>query len=378
MKFMNFQWTGQTVYQGWLSLICLGVCVPGWVYPVLAGQDQVLVTRKRIIGDAPQSAPTQNQDPHGIETTAGGIITVEAESRQLTFSVLDPNNRLVKDISASDFEVYDGGERQEVDVFTTGKGLPVMLAVVVDMSASQESLLPVEKRAVDVFFDSFFREGQDYGALLTFQGTTTLVTGLTSNLKHLKSALGRVEREQQFRDDEAGGMPELGSSLFDAIEITSVEILNGSASQSILSQTGTTATNQRTQRAIRKAICVLTDGQDTSSLTKLKDVIELAQDSGIAVFALGIGDRFRFGDVDQRLLSRLCDRTGGLAFFPMSEPELKTAFSKIVDELSSQYVAVYRPAGGSSDDTGFRNLKIVFPRRPELKAIHSDGYASGQ
>lgn len=378
MKSVNFQWAGKSVRQSVLSFLCLGLCTPGWIYPVLAGQDQELITRKRVIGTAPQSAVAQNQEPQGIETTAGGIITVEAESRQLTFSVLDQNNRLVKGISAQDFELYDGGERQEIDVFTTGKGLPVMLAVVMDMSASQESLLPVEKRAVDVFFDSFFREGQDYGALLTFQGTTTLVTGLTSNLKHLKSALGRIEREQQFRDDEPGGMPELGSSLFDAIEITSHEVLNGSAAQYILSQTRSTASNQQTQRAIRKAICVLTDGQDTSSSVRLKDVIQQAQDSGIAVFALGMGDRFRFGEVDQRMLSRLCERTGGMAFFPINEPELKGAFSKIVDELSSQYVVVYRPAGGTSDDTGFRGLKMTFPRRPDLKAIHSEGYAPGQ
>jgi Ca-activated chloride channel homolog len=176
--------------------------------------------------------PPAGQGPGSGVQQDGDVVTILADSKGVIFSVVDERNRIVSDLKASDIEILDGGARQEIDIFRTSNDLPMMLAVLIDTSASQESLLPAEKRAVDVFLDSSFRTGKDFGAVLTFQGETTLVNGLTTNLRQLKSALGRIEREQQFRD-ESNATPQLGTALYDAVEITAKEVLDGKTARRV-------------------------------------------------------------------------------------------------------------------------------------------------
>ncbi len=305
----------------------------------------------------------------------GDVVTIFANSKGVIFSVVDEQNRIVSNLKASDVEILDGGARQEIDIFRTSNDLPMMLAVLIDTSASQESLLPAEKRAVDVFLDSSFRTGKDYGAILTFQGETALVNGLTTNLRQLKSALGRIEREQQFRD-ETNGTPQLGTALFDAVEVTAQEVLNGKTARRVTSVRDPSAP-ENSRRAIRRALCVLTDGKDTASQKNLSQVIARAQRLGIIIYALGMGDRFRFGDVDKENLEKLCASSGGKAFFPASELDLERSFKQIVDDLSGQYIAVYRPTGGNAQTDGRRAIQIK-PKNPRLRVFHQTEYEPEQ
>lgn len=319
--------------------------------------------------------PPAGQGPGSGVQQDGDVVTILADSKGVIFSVVDERNRIVSDLKASDIEILDGGARQEIDIFRTSNDLPMMLAVLIDTSASQESLLPAEKRAVDVFLDSSFRTGKDFGAVLTFQGETTLVNGLTTNLRQLKSALGRIEREQQFRD-ESNATPQLGTALYDAVEITSKEVLDGKTARRVTTVRDPSAP-ENSRRAIRRALCILTDGKDTASQRNLSQVIARAQRLGIVIYALGMGDRFRYGEVDKDGLEKLCASSGGKAFFPTSELDLERSFKQIVDDLSGQYIAVYRPTGGTAQTDGRRVIQIR-PKNPRLRVFHQTEYEPEQ
>ncbi|MEW6732916.1 MAG: VWA domain-containing protein [Acidobacteriota bacterium] len=319
--------------------------------------------RKRIVGQQDQS--------NLQELKEGEALKIDVELVQVIFSVVDAQNRLVTDLQQSDIEIYDSGQRQQIDLFQRSNSLPMVLAVLLDMSASQEFLLPDEKIAVETFFDSFFREGKDYGAILTFQGDTMISAGLTSNLKRLKTALKRVRREQDFRDED-GGVPKLGTALYDAIEISAREVLDGKTAQRITSQSAN-STQSSARAAIRRAMILLTDGIDTASELTIIQALRNAQRLGIAIYALGMGDRFRFSDVNQQTLDQLCQETGGRAFYPKSESDLNYAFKQIAAELSSQYILAYYPRVDSNAQ-GFREIEIKLPKRNGWRVLHRRGY----
>ncbi|OYT69863.1 MAG: hypothetical protein CFK52_12705 [Chloracidobacterium sp. CP2_5A] len=331
----------------WLGLLTLLTAAA----PVLPGLAQE--------GGRPRSALPTLPD-------AGDDIAIVANSRGVVFSVVDERGRIVSNLREQDFEIYEDGRRQTVDLFRASNDLPLMLAALIDISDSQASLLPIEKRAVDVFFDAFFRPGKDYGALLTFGGEVGLVNGLTSHLKSLKTALGRIEREQRFRDED-NATPPLGTALYDALDITARETLDGRTARRVINSGGT-------RRAIRRAICVLTDGRDTASQLAAERVAASLRRRGIIVYALGMGDRFRFGDVDREALEQLCAATGGKAFFPADEADLEQSFKRIVDDLSGQYIALYRPTEPSGA-AGRRPVEVR-PRDRRLRVFSQTEYTS--
>jgi Ca-activated chloride channel homolog len=354
MKAMPHRWLPWALVLGTAG----GVAVPPVVAPA-----QDAPSRQRT-QPKPAAPPTESQE-------IGDVITIPSNSKGVTFTVVDDQNRLVNRLKQNDVEVFDGGVRQEIDIFRQSNDLPIMLAVVIDTSASQESLLPTERRAVDFFLDSFFRQGKDYGAILTFQGETSLVNGLCSDLRQLKTSLGRVEREQRFRDED-GGTPPLGTALYDAIDIAAHEVLNGKTAQRVTNVKDPRA-QDNAKRAIRRAMCILTDGKDTASQKTLAQAVGRAQRLGIAIYILGLSDQFRYGEIDRDSIERICAKSGGKAFFPTNETDLERNFKEIVSDLSGQYILVYRPTGGASDGDGRRAIKIV-PRNRSLRIFHQTEY----
>jgi Ca-activated chloride channel homolog len=314
----------------------------------------------------------------------GETIKISTEMVQVAFAVVDGQNRLVKDLKASEVEVYDGGQRQKLELFRRTNSVPIMLSILIDKSASQEAVLNYEKNAIDVFLDSYFRAGVDFCSLGSFQWKLALSCGLTSNHHQLKSALRAIDREQVFRDEE-GGVPLLGTALYDAIVNTVEGPLSGRTARSM---TGADATPRAAQagrdnrpeatterRAIRRAIVLLTDGSDTASQASLEDVIKLCQKRGIGIYALGIGDVSRQRQVNNRVLERLTLETGGMAFYPTREDEIERYFQRVMDALSSLYMVAYYPSGGDAR-SGYRRLEIKVNDRPDVRVIHRNGYES--
>lgn len=307
-------------------------------------------------------------------------IRISTDMVQVAFAVVDSQNRLVRDLRQAEVQLFEDGKLQKLELFKQSAGLPILLAVLIDISASQEAVLNYEKNAISLFLDSYFRPGIDYCALLTFQWKLSLSTGLTNNLKQLKSSLRAIEREQTFRDEE-GGVPLLGTALYDALINTAREILTGKTARLITGEEGLAAaraSEDSTQRkAIRRAVIVLTDGVDTASQASLEDVIRLYQRYGISIYALGVGDLSRNRQVNERVLDRLTAETGGMVFYPRHEQEIEKSFQGVVEALSSLYLVAYYPSD-TSEEKRFRRIEVKLPGRPGLRLIHRVGYEVGE
>lgn len=303
------------------------------------------------------------------------VIRVETDIVNVLFSAQDRDRRLLTDLVREDVQLLEDGNVQEIVEFGKQVDLPLSLAILIDTSASQERTLPEEKSAAKSFVNAVVRPAMDEVAVISFTGEATLEQGMTNNLQRLSNAIDRV----RFVPPSGylgggvvvgGGVPgtppisggsrsvQGSTAIWDAIWVTSEEIL-GSAPEKT-----------------RRAIILLSDGVNTFGRKKIEDAVRAAQKSEAVVYSIGIGDNFYSG-VDQGALKKVSERTGGRAFFPRDEVELRQAFSQIQLEMRSQYLVSYEPTNQSKDGS-YRTIEIrlVNPDliKQRVKITHREGY----
>ncbi|HMF55913.1 MAG TPA: VWA domain-containing protein, partial [Pyrinomonadaceae bacterium] len=259
---------------------------------------------------------------------------------------------------------------QEVFTFARQVDLPLSLAILVDTSVSEERTLPSEKEAASEFVNSVLRSGHDEAAVVTFTGEATLEQGLTGNSARVRRALDRVEfvpPAGYVGNGQIAGTPPISgtnqqiagsTAIWDAIWVTADEILS------------------QTSDHTRRAIILLTDGVDSSSKKKLSEAIDRAVRADAVIYAIGIGDPYR-GGVNEGSLRKVSEQTGGRAFFPHDESDLRAAFTEIEQELRSQYLIAYSPTNKNRDGSWRRvQIDIVNQdlQRQKLKLTYRQGY----
>ena len=121
---------------------------------------------------------------------------------------------------------------------------------------------------------------------------------------------------------------------------------------------------------------LLSDGVNTFGSKKLDDAVDAAQRAEAVIYSIGIGDNY-YGGVDKGALNKISERTGGRAYFPRNERELREAFKQIEEEMRSQYLLAYEPVDQQLDGS-YRTIeiKIVNPelQREKVKLTHRAGY----
>ena len=127
----------------------------------------------------------------------------------------------------------------------------------------------------------------------------------------------------------------------------------------------------------RKTIILITDGEDTTSRMKLGDAIDEALKAEVVIYAIGIGDRGRYG-VDEGTLRKICEATGGRAIIPKSNRDMEDAFAQLERDLRQQYLLAYEPKNDATDGS-FRKLEIKLKNKTDkemkdLKVRHRKGY----
>jgi Ca-activated chloride channel homolog len=321
-----------------------------------------------------QQPPAQQQRPRqdaGQAVDDDEVLTVDTSLTNVLFSAIDTNKRFYSSLTRDDIRVTEDGVAQEIFTFQKQVDLPITLAIVIDTSRSQEYTLPQEKAAARAFVDSVLRPAKDEVAVVSFTGETTLEQGLTGNVGRVRSAIDRVEFVPPAGYIGGGvvvGTPPISSdnsnlsastALWDAVYVTCEEVLSESSDRT------------------RRAIVLLTDGVDTSSRYKLQEAVDRAIKTETLVFAVGIGDRFNYQGVDEGSLKKIAERTGGRAYFPRGEDDLRAAFEQIQRELREQYLVAYSPTNKRRDGT-FRRLQIDIAnpelKRQNLKLTYRQGY----
>ena len=306
----------------------------------------------------PEARPQQPKDDD--IATSDDTVKLGTDLVNLTFSAIDRNNRVIGNINQEEVTVLEDGRPQQLFTFKRETTLPINIAILMDLSGSQEYTFPQEKSAAGEFLRSILRPGKDSAAILTFQDDVDLVQGLTSRVDTLNRAFDEIQYARRFG---AASTRRQATALYDAIYITADEVLSRDAARSPAADDNIT----------RRAVILLTDGVDNASSRKLDEAIDRAWRAGVVIYAIGIGDRFRFEGVREDILRRLSEETGGRAYFPHGPDELLDNFRQVESELRSQYLVAYSPSNGAKDGR-FRRIEVRLAGRPDVRVIHRRGY----
>ncbi len=268
----------------------------------------------------PSPTPPVNDDTGAVKTFEVRLpVTVNDKKKK---------KNLVAGLTRGDFSVFEDGVSQEVTFFSDEKTNPsVYVGVLMDTSPSAAGKLKFSKEAAKNFIYTVTRLRKDKAAFMTFDNEVTLRQDFTDKLDLLDKSVDKVSK--------------IGSqtALYDAIWQFSDEKLRNAPG--------------------RRVIVLITDGDDTFSKAELQDAIDIAQRTETTIFGISTKAGFlgtvpgvdagTVKDKGDKYLTQLCEETGGEAFFTGDMIDLERAFTKISQELRSQYIITYRPLNQTYD-----------------------------
>jgi len=290
---------------------------------------------------------SQNQPPTS-EDQATETLKVNVEVVQLFFNVKDKHGALIPSLTKDSFDVLEDGKPQTIKYFKAESDLPLTLGILIDASGSQKRVLDMEKEVGGSFLETILRP-KDMAAVFSFDVDVNLLQDFTGSVPRLRHALDDVKINAGT--GACANLPGLGGGpipcpstgprgtvLYDAVYVASHDAF--------------------AQEVGRKAMILLTDGEDFGSRLKIRDAIEAAQKADTICYVLLIADRglsFGFGGGDMK---KLTEQTGGRVIEVGNKyDKLKEAFNQIAQELRSQYNLGYTPTNSNRDGT-FRKVEI--------------------
>ena len=308
----------------------------------------------------PATQQNQDQDQEPVTTLRKDVNVVN-----LFFNVKDKHSALIPDLTKADFELYEDGKQQPVKYFSKETDLPLTLGMMIDTSPSQQRVLPMEQDAGAEFLKDVLRP-KDLAFLLSFDVEVDLLKDLTSNYKDIEHAMAKTRinagggSRSSIPGVGQGPIPGLGNAkgtlLYDAVYLASREVLSHEVG--------------------RKAMIILTDGQDQGSNTRLTEAIEIAQKADAIVYVILCADRGFYGGgyYGDREMRKLTEETGGRVIDAGNHPEkLRDAFAQLANELRNQYAIGYTPTNQTKDGS-FRKVEIRVPKVKDAKIQARKGY----
>src|SRR5580700_2280243 len=300
---------------------------------------------------SPDNRPDQNRQDQDQDQSAA-TLKVNVNVVQLFFNVKDKRGALIPSLTKNDFQILEDGKPQTIKYFAAESNLPLTLGILIDSSGSQARVLDMEKQVGGDFLSQILRE-KDLAFVIDFDVNVELLQDFTSSVHALKQALNSA------RINTAGGsgtgIPGLGGGtvptagqprgtlLYDAVYLA--------------------AHDELAQQVGRKAMILLTDGEDEGSQLKIKDAIEAAQKSDAIIYVLLCADRgfygsFQVGYSGESEMRKLTEATGGRVINVGNKfDKLREAFDQIAAELRSQYNLGYTPTN-SVQDGSYRKLEV--------------------
>jgi len=264
------------------------------------------------------------------------VSRIEVNLVELHVSVFDSEGRFVRGLPKEDFTILEDGVRQEISAFEFAEALPLSLGIVIDGTGSMKDSMPLVHEAASGFVENLVRE-KDQGFVIEFRETPTLLASLTKE---------RADLIRAIRETRAEG----ATALYDAIVLALYQF-----------------------RALpgRKAIVVLTDGDDNHSWSDYETARRYARTAGIPVYFIGMGIPFLELGIKPKLKELAAD-TGGEAFFIGKAAELPEIYRKIETELRAQYFISYL-TNSKKGENEFRSV-VVRLRDPKLRPKTIRGY----
>src|SRR5215469_5298813 len=324
-----------------------------------------------LLGFSQASQPSQNQPSTQGGQQAGGsqnpaeTLKVNVNVVQLFFNVKDKHGALIPNLTKTDFDIAEDGKPQTIKYFTAESNLPLTIGMMIDSSGSQRNVIEMEKEVGAAFLHQILTD-KDEAYVISFDITVDLLQDFTRDVHRLQAALNKAKVNVDYTSGipGVGGGPvpqqnSPGTLLYDAVYLSSHDMLS--------------------KEVGRKAMILLTDGQDEGSRLKIQDAIEAAQKADAIVYVLLCADRGfygGFGYSGESEMRKLTEQTGGRVINVGNKfDKLREAFDQVAAELRSQYNIGYTPTNLKRDGS-YRKIEIKNKQNYKIQA--RAGYYAGK
>ena len=318
-----------------LYIFLLAALVSPRLAPLPAQSSSVIPANSFVSGSA--------DDPSDQSQDAVLTIRKRVDEVHVLFIATNKHGRFVRNLDQADFAILDDHKPpQSIVNFHSETDLPLELGLLIDTSGSVRTRFDFEQASAISFLEQTIRPNFDKAFVMGFSSQSTLTQDFTDNTSLLRIGVHHLRN---------GG----GTALFDAI----------------YRACRTKLMKEPNEQPARRAIIVVSDGEDNQSEVREVQAIEMAQRAEVIIYAISTDDSGLIlrGDT---VLQQLAEATGGRAFFPFKMKDVKTSFAAIEDELRSQYVVSYRPADFEADGR-FRPIEITALKK-DLQVRARKGY----
>ena len=292
----------------------------------------------------PADAAQKPADPNAPPDDSVLVIKVPTNEVNVVFTVTDKHGKRITDLKQADFHVVDDNRPpEEIRSFHSETNLPLEVGLLIDASNSVRDRFKFEQESAIEFLNQTVRPRYDRAFVVGFDATPEVTQDFTDNTELLAHGVHELR---------PGG----GTALFDAVYFACRDKL-------LKAPKGT---------PVRRAIILLSDGDDNLSHVTREEAIEMAQRAEAIIYTISTNVNGTKGPGD-KVLERIADATGGRAFFPFQIRDVVNAFAEIQEELRSQYAVSYKPADFKSDGH-YRTIEIVANDRKNFRVRARRGY----
>jgi len=283
---------------------------------------------------------TKKQEDNAVET-----LKVNVDVVSLLFNVKDKGGHLLPNLNKDEFQIVEDGKPQNIKYFKAESNLPLTIGILLDTSFSQDRVLPIEKEVGAQFLQRLLRK-EDEAFLISFDVNVDLLQDFTNSEHDIRKGMNTAKING---GGAVGGLPGIGQG----------PVPIGNPKGTLLYDAGYLAAHDKLRSEVgRKALVLLTDGEDQGSQLKLQDALEAAQKSDAIVYVLLISDSGVAAGTGAGLMKKLCEETGGrVIHVGNNRDKLEKAFDQVSTELRSQYSIGYTPTNNKHDGT-FRKVEI--------------------
>lgn len=325
-------------YIAWVFCLVAGLSTSS-----LTGYAQTPVPPAAYIANGSAIASSTGDDPQDSVLT----IRKRVDEVNVLFIATDRHGKFVRNLGQSDFSILDDHKPvQSIVDFRRETDLPLKLGLLIDVSGSVHSRFQFEQEAATGFLERTIRPGFDQALVVGFNTRQQVAQDFTDKVGLLSASIQNLHE---------GG----GTALYDAI----YNICRDKLAKEVSSH------------PTRKALIILSDGEDNQSEHSRAQAIEMAQRAEVLLYAISTDDSGLVLRGD-RILQQLADATGGRAFFPFKMKDITHSFAAIEDELRSQYVVSYRPSDFDADGR-YRSIEITALKK-DLQVRSRKGYYAPQ
>lgn len=342
--------------------------------PILAAASAVLFfTLVRVNGQQVATTPSTQQVEKSaqqaaaahagqqVEDDAAAPIKVDVDVVNLYCSVRNKQNGLVSNLEKTDFDLAEDSKPQTIKYFSRETDIPLTIGLMVDVSNSQRNLIEVERSAASNFFSSVLKK-KDVAFLVSFGADSELLQDVTSSPRLLREALNGLKLNGGISGGiTPGTIPTKarGTVLYDAVYAASNDML--------------------AKEVGRKALILITDGEDQGSTETDKQAIEAAQRADAIIYGILYADRgfyggFSVGYSGAGVLKHMAEETGGRMFEVGRKNTLDQVFTQIQDEMRTQYLIGYTPTN-SAKDGSYRRIDLHTHDKDQKVQVRKGYYA---